>query len=36
MKKLFSLFLALVLLTLTLTACGGGKPAVEELRPRGI
>lgn len=36
MKKCLSLFLALVLLTLTLTACGGGKPDVEELRPRII
>lgn len=36
MKKFLSLFLTLVLLTLTLTACGGGKPDVEELRPRVI
>ena len=36
MKKIVSLFLALVLLTLTLTACGGGKPDIEELRPRII
>ena len=36
MKKLFSFFLAAILLTLTLTACGGGKPDIEELRPRII
>ncbi len=34
MKKCLSLFLALVLLILTLTACGGKKPDMEELRPR--
>ena len=36
MKKCLSLFLTLMLLTLTLTACGGGKPDIEELRPRVI
>ena len=36
MKKIISLFLALVLLTLTLTACGGKKPSVEEIKPRVI
>ena len=36
MKKILSLFLTLVLLTLTLTACGGGKPNVEDIKPRVI
>ena len=36
MKKLFSFFLAAILLTLTLNACGGGKPDVEEIKPRVI
>lgn len=36
MKKIISLFLAAVLLTLTLTSCGGGKPDIEEVKPRII
>ena len=36
MKKLLSLFLSLVLLTLTLSACGGGKPDIDQIKPRII
>ena len=36
MKKCLSLFLTLMLLTLTLTACGGGQPDIEEVKPRII
>ena len=34
MKKIISLFLAALIVTLTLTSCRGGKPDIEEIKPR--
>lgn len=34
MKKILSLFLAAIMVTLTLASCSGGKPDIEEVRPR--